>query len=418
MNILHISSHDLHGSRFNGYDMQYVISNQHNVEMAVWEKTSNNLKVHKIPPSDNHIFKFLTALIITFTARLGFDRLFGFAGYILPFKTFYKKADIVHLHLIHNYSNFSILSLPNLSRKKPLVWTLHDPWAFTGGCEHSFDCDKWKIGCNGRCPHPRATSLFKRRMPYFHWKIKKYLYANTDLTLIVASQWMKDKVSVSPLLKHLPCHLIPFGVDINMFHPGDKLAARKALGIKEGARVIAFRDPGYKVDKFKGMKWLMEALEILQLATPITLLIFQDGNEFEKLGHKYDIIKTGWIKGKEMAAALSSADLFLMPSIQESFGLMAVEAMSCGLPVIVFEGTALPSIIKAPVGGVAVPAKNSIALSTAIEHLLNNEDDRKKISMQARALVEADYSDSLYVNKHVELYQSIINNFEMNNKRA
>ena len=149
MNILHINSHDLHGSRFNGFDMQYVINNKHHVEMAVWEKTSNNTNVHNIPPSSSHVLKYLTSKIITFTARLGFDRLFGFAGAILPFKLFFKKADIVHLHLIHNYTNFSIFSLPQLGRKKPLVWTLHDPWAFTGGCEHSFDCDKWKSGCNG-----------------------------------------------------------------------------------------------------------------------------------------------------------------------------------------------------------------------------------------------------------------------------
>jgi glycosyltransferase involved in cell wall biosynthesis len=386
--------------------------------MAVWEKTSNNSNIYQIPPSNNKVLKYLTTLIITFTARLGFDRLFGFAGVLLPFKSFFKRADIVHLHLIHNYSNFSILSLPKLSQKKPLVWTLHDPWAFTGGCEHSFDCDKWKSGCNGICPHPRATTLFKRRTPYFHWKLKKYLYANSNITIIVASQWMLDKVSASPLLHHLPCHLIPFGVDINMFHPGDKLAARKALGINETDKVLAFRDPGYKVDKFKGMKWLMEALEILDITTPTTLLIFQDGNAFDKLSHKFNIVITGWIKDHDLAAALSSADLFLMPSIQESFGLMAVEAMSCGLPVIVFEGTALPSVIKAPIGGTAVPAKNSIALSKAIEDLLTNEEERLKIGKQARALVEAEYSDHLYVNKHIEVYQTIINKFDLKNKRA
>lgn len=417
MRILHINSHDLIGSRFNGFDMQFKLKERHHVEMAVWEKNSNNANVYSIPPSDNHFFKFLTVLMITFSAKLGFDRLFGFAGFIFPFKSYFKRADIVHLHLIHNYSNFSILSLPKLGTRKPLVWTLHDPWAFTGGCEHSFDCDKWKMGCKGRCPYPRANTLLKRRTPFFHWKIKRYLYANTNLTLIVASQWMKDKVSVSPLLKHLTCHLIPFGVDINLFHPGNKLKARKSLGINKGDKVIAFRDPGYENDKFKGMKWLMEALEILQPLTPTTLLIFEDGKSFDKLSNKYNIVKTGWITGEELATTLSSADLFLMPSIQESFGLMAVEAMSCGLPVIVFEGSALPSIIKAPVGGIAVPARDSVALSTAIEYLLNNEKERLKISIQARALVENEYSDHLYVNRHIDVYNNVIDEFVLRKQR-
>jgi len=143
MNILHINSHDVYGARFNGYEMQKNIGSQHNVEMAVWVKVSSNSNVHIIPPN-NRILKYLTSLIITLTARIGFDRLFGYAGFLLPFNNYFKKADIIHLHLIHNYTNFSILSLPRLSRKKTVFWTLHDPWAFTGGCEHSFDCDKWK----------------------------------------------------------------------------------------------------------------------------------------------------------------------------------------------------------------------------------------------------------------------------------
>lgn len=407
MNILHINSHDLHGARFNGYEMQKIIGSKHNVEMAVWEKASSNCNVHFIPPN-NRALKYLTQLMITFTSRIGFDRLFGFAGLILPFNNYFKKADIVHLHLIHNYSNFSILSLPKLSRKKTIFWTLHDPWAFTGGCEHSFDCEKWMTGCKAICPYPRSRSIFQAYSPFFHWKIKKYLYSKSDINLIVASQWMKDRVSVSPLLKHLPCHLIPFGIDINLFHPGDKLKAREKLGINPLHRVIAFRDPGLKKDKFKGMRWLMEALQIYQPETSVALLIFQDGEAFEVLRDKYDIIRTGWIKEEEMSLALSAADIFLMPSIQESFGLMAVEAMSCGLPVIVFEGTALPSIIKAPIGGISVPAKNSKALAEAVKLLLNDEELRLKIGKQARGLVESDYSNTLYVRKHIEVYESAV----------
>lgn len=410
MNILHINSHDLHGARFNGYDMQKNIGSEHNVEMVVWEKTSSNSNVYSIPPN-NKFLKILTRLMITFTSKFGFDRLFGFAGLILPFCNYFKKAEIVHLHLIHNYSNFSILSLPKFSRKKILFWTLHDPWALTGGCEHSFDCEKWKIGCKPICPYPRSRSFFQSYTPFFHWKLKKYLYSKCDINLIVASQWMKDKVSDSPLLSHLPCHLIPFGIDIKLFSPGNKLNARKKFGIEAHHRVIAFRDPGLKTDKFKGMKWLMEALQIYNPDIPTTLLIFQDGEAFKVLQGKYNIICTGWIKEKELALALSAADVFLMPSIQESFGLMAVEAMACGLPVIVFEGTALPSIIKVPLGGIAVPSKNSNALADAIKLLMEDEEFRTRLGKQARELVESDYTDIQYVKKHIDVYENAIKKF-------
>jgi glycosyltransferase involved in cell wall biosynthesis len=407
MNILHINSHDLHGARFNGYEMQKIIGLEHNVEMAVWEKTSSNSNVHIIPPN-NKVLKYLTSLMITFTSRLGFDRLFGYAGFILPLNNYFKKADIVHLHLIHNYTK--------LSRKKTIFWTLHDPWAFTGGCEHSFDCEKWKTGCNSICPYPRAKSIFQGYTPFIHWKLKKYLYSKSEINLIVASQWMKDRVEKSPLLNHLTCHLIPFGIDTTLFCPGDKLEARKKMGINLENKVIAFRDPGLKTDKFKGMKWLMEALKIFEPSTPTTLLIFQDGEAFEILSDKYNIIKTGWIKGEEMSLALSAADVFLMPSIQESFGLMAVEAMACGLPVVVFEGSALPSIIKAPIGGIAVPTKNSNALAAAVKLLLDDDELRVRIGKQARNLVESDYSDFQYVKKHIDVYENAIKDSSNKNK--
>jgi len=75
------------------------------------------------------------------------------------------------------------------------------------------------------------------------------------------------------------------------------------------------------------------------------LLILQDGKGFSALSPKYGVVTPGWIDGEDLAIALSAADVFVMPSIQEAFGLMAVEAMACGTPVIVFDGTALPGVI-------------------------------------------------------------------------
>lgn len=406
MNILHINSHDLHGARFNGYEMQYITGDKHHVEMAVWEKASLNSNVHFIPPGNNKTLKYFTSLLITLTARISFDRLFGFAGIILPFKKYFKNADILHLHLIHNYTNFSILSLPKLSRIKPLVWTIHDPWAMTGGCEHSFDCNRWKNGCSPKCPHPRAKSLFQHYMPYVHWRIKKSIYKRSQITLIVASQWMQDRIAMSPLLSHFPCHRIPFGVDINLFRPKSKMESRNNLGIPANHKVIAFRDSGIKSDKFKGLRWLKDALDVYKPNEPTTLLIIQDGKGFLDLSPKYNIIMSGWVDGEKMVDILSAADVFVMPSIQESFGLMAIEAMACGTPVIVFEGTALPSVIKT--GGLVVPTKDSRALAESIELLIKDNDLRKKLGKQARQIAEDEYSLELYVNRHLNIYEKVI----------
>lgn len=407
MNILHISNTDLVGGRFTGYYMQQSLDNSYKVAMAVWNKTTQNAYVHLIPPG-NPILRFIAATSMQLGIRLGLDGLTGYGGWVLPICDYFKRADVVHLHLIHNSTNLSILSLPMLTRLKPMVWTIHDPWAMTGGCLHSFECDRWLTGCGPWCPHPRFRSLLQHHMPYLHWKIKKRAYQHTYMSLIVASQWMQDRVERSPLLGHLPCHRIPFGIDLDVFNPKTKMECRKKLGIPLDHKVIAFRDVGLKSDRFKGMRWLMEALTIYEPQEPTSLLIFEDGKGFKILSPKYSVITPGWVDGADLATALSAADVFLMPSIQEAFGLMAVESMACGTPVITFDGTSLPAVIKAPLGGLVVPSKDSAALAGAIQKLLKDDGLRERMGKQARQIAEEEYSFSLYVERHVKLYEDVI----------
>jgi Glycosyltransferase len=410
MNILHINYSDIIGARFTGYYMQQSLDSSYNVEMAVWEKLSQSSFVHPIPPSNSIIHK-LTNFMMKLSSRIGFDRLFGYGGWLLAKTDYFKKADIIHIHLIHNFSNLSILSLPRICRLKPVVWTLHDPWAITGGCEHSFDCNRWLSGCSPRCPYPRAKSIFMHYEPYMHWRIKQAIYRKTDITLIIASQWMEDKIKKSPLVKHLNYRQIAFGIDLNIFIPKQKKDSRSKFDIPFHHKVIAFRDSGFKRDKFKGLRWLMEALEMYEPKSPTTLLILEDGEGFSVLSPKYNIVRTGWIDGENLVHALSAADIFVMPSIQESFGVMAVEAMACGTPVIVFEGTALPSVIQSPKGGLTVPSKDSKSLAYTIEKLLEDEQLRAKMGESARQLAESEYKLDVYVNKHILLYKEVIKRY-------
>lgn len=379
--------------------------------MAVWKKQSEETFVKQIPPN-NRLAWLLWSRTMMLFSRFGLDRLVGFGGWIIRKKSYFKSADIIHLHLIHNFSNFSIFSLPFISKLKPVVWTLHDPWAYTGGCEHSFDCNKWQNGCSVPCPHPRATSLFQKSAPNLHWKIKKYLYSKSTITLVVSSDWMLERVKKSPLMKNFDCIKIPFGIDLKQFKLLEKSKAKSKLGIPTNHKVIAFRDSGLKKDKFKGLRWLKDALEMYEVKEPTTLLIFEKGDDFKFLENKFNVICLGWIDGDELVTALSAADIFIMPSIQESFGLMAVESMACGTPVIVFEGTALPSIVKDGIGGIVIPLKDSKALAEGILNILNDNDLRLKMSVQARKIVEDNYNEEQYVESHIELYKKVISEFK------
>lgn len=411
MNILHISNTDLMGGRFTGYSMQQALGPGHSVEMAVWNRTADNPSVHLM--RQGTWLRIPAAIARRFDDRLGLEGLTRLGGWSLPGRDYFKRADVVHLHLIHNDANISLLSLPMLSRHKPLVWTIHDPWAMTGGCLYPFDCDRWLSGCAPRCPYPRRRSLLQHYVPALHWQIKKRLYQRSDLDLAVASKWMRDRVQRSPLLSHFRCHHIPLGIDLKMFRPRPRAESRKTLGILPDQKVIAFRDVG-SGDRFKGVRWLMEALQIYEPQEPTCLLILEKGRAFQALRPKYNVITPGWIDGEELAVALSAADVFLMPSIQEAFGLMAVESMACGTPVVVFEGTALPDVIKAPQGGLAVPARDSVALAAAIQRLLTDDDLRVALGKQARQIAEQEYSLPKYLQSHINMYEDAIERHRRN----
>ena len=405
MNILHINYTDLAGGRFTGLYMNSVNENDVKIEIAVWNKKSDYTRVKLLPPK-NKFIHFILNKFMLFASRLSFDGLLGSSGFLIENEDYFKKADVIHIHLIHGFSNFSILSLPRISRLKPVVWTLHDKWALTGGCEHSFECNKWINGCNLNCPHPRSKSIFNKQAPFFHWKIKKWIYSKINLNIVVASDWMNENVKKSSLLNHLPRKIIPFGIDIEKFKKKKNIDYKLIFGIPKLNKVIAFRNPGLKNDKFKGMKWLKKSLDLYEPDTPITLLIFEKLEGFEHLTKKYHVINLGWIDGEKLIQALCAADIFLMPSIQESFGLMAVEAMACETPVIVFDKTALPGVIKG--GGLSVEYKNSEKLKEAIQLLLDDSKLRRKISQDARILVEQKYNYSLYINRHIDLYKKAL----------
>jgi hypothetical protein len=100
MNILHISSTDLMGGRFTGYYMQQVLGHNHTVELAVWDRTSDNPSIHSLRPG--RWLQFSDAVARRCDNKLGLEGLTGLDGWSCPFKEYFKRADVVHLYLIHN----------------------------------------------------------------------------------------------------------------------------------------------------------------------------------------------------------------------------------------------------------------------------------------------------------------------------
>ena len=329
MKILEVNNIDLQGRRFNGYDLiKYINSEtEHGATQIVNIKTSDCNNVYPLYKSE--IGKMIeNSLSIVESELLSVHSIISISEWALINSEVYKDADLIHFHMYHN-SKIGIYSLLKMAKEKKVVLTLHDPWFLTGRCVHQYDCPNWKTGCS-KCPN--LTTLFPMTEDNCKslWKLKNKVFHSVNIDIIVASLFMRDMVKNSPIMDNQDnIHLIPLGIDINYFYDNrtrDEL--KKKYNILSDNIVLFFRAQ----KEFKGTEYIVEALDKLKCDKKITLITCSEKGLLEKLENRYQVIELGTINNEEMLEAYRLCDIFLMPSKGETFGLMAVEAMSCSRP--------------------------------------------------------------------------------------
>jgi glycosyltransferase involved in cell wall biosynthesis len=402
MKILNISSYELSGCRFNGF-INHLNFRKEGIDSTylVWTKEGNDANTKRL--FDNKYRDYIHGKTKHIEDKYSIQSLLYPFAFLLPFKKYFYKSNVIHYHLIHNFF-FSLFALPILTRIKPTIWTLHDPWALTGHCRYPQGCKKWQSGCKG-CPDLEAYFPMKKDNARLMWKIKKYIYKLSKFHLVVASEWMLSMVEDSPLFYKFPIHLIPFGIDLNTFYPMDSNSAKSKLGLNDNFTIL-FRATNNEV---KGFSFVAEFLKgFSKLKYPkINILTVEQNGLLDDLKEFYGIKEFGWVYDEsQMNIIFNAADVFLMPSTAESFGLMAIEAMACAKPVIVFEGTSLPQVVYAPEGGICVERSGDAILRT-IELLIRDPEYRKKIGNQAYEIVLKKYDYKIHYQKIKELYKTV-----------
>jgi glycosyltransferase involved in cell wall biosynthesis len=399
---LQIGNIDTTGSRFNGQDLHSALSQRgFDSHHLVWKKLGNETNTSQL---DYPFKEQLNNVLNKAERELSLQSILHPAAFAISANTHFRAADLVHYHLLHT-GWFSLLGLPSLTKNKSSIMTLHDPWSLTGHCVYPRTCDRWMTGC-GSCPDLDVIQSMKKDNTHKMWQIKKDVFAKSQLDIIVASKWMLAKVQASPIFSHFRHHLIPFGIDLDKFRPGNAEESRKRLGIHPDNTVLCLRAT---VSPFKGLPYIFEALNKLSSTTPLTILTVEDKQLFKDYLGKYQLIDLGWLEDSDLIAdAYRAADIFLMPSTAEAFGVMAIEAMASGKPTIVFEGTSLPEVTFAPRGAIAVPMGDSEALSATLGQLIENPDMRMSIGAEARQLAEQNYNWNTHVAKMIELYDEIL----------
>lgn len=317
-----------------------------------------------------------------------------------------EDPDIVHLHWI-NEGFLNIQSL-KVFKNRPIVWTLHDMWAFTGVCHYSGDCIKYQESC-GKCPQLGSNKFYD--LSYFNMNRKKSVIKDLNLTIVTPSQWLADLAKKSTLFCDKPIYVIPNGVDLSIYRPIDKGLAREILGLPKDKLLILFGAMGATSDPRKGYKYLKEALDKLSekdISQNVELVIFGSEKPINNDKFPFKSIYTGLLNDDATLALLySSADIFVAPSVEDNLPNTILESIACGTPVVSFNIGGIPDLIEHEYNGYLANPYNTDDLLRGITLLLDNANVRSEYSRNARLKAETGFSLEQTSKKYIDLYKHL-----------
>ncbi len=339
------------------------------------------------------------------------------SSYRLPRHPWVKEADILQLYNTHGgYLSHTVL--PRLAAGRPIVWRLSDMWAFTGHCAYSYECDRWKIGC-GSCPILEEYPPLRRDTTALLWKVKKRVYSRCDLTVVAPSRWMASVVPQSPLLGQFPLHVIPNGLDTEVFRPLPKPVAREVLGLKPDARVILFMDHTEEAPR-KGSVYLREALNRISETShvdPVLLVMGTSGGGWLDQV-QFSLRCVGVVTNDLfMSTVYSAADVFVLPTLADNSPNGVLESMACGTPAVAFNVGGVPELVRHMETGYLAVYQDPVDLARGIDLLLTDGELRERMGRRCREVVESEYSMDLQARRFEELYQDIIRKRRMDQSK-
>ena len=322
-----------------------------------------------------------------------------------------QHADIVHLHWI-NQGFLSLHTLQKLAAiQKPIVWTLHDMWAFTGGCHHSRTCNHYQQSC-GNCwylKHP-ATNDYSYRI----WQQKKQLFQQLNLHVVTPSKWLQRCAQQSSLLQQVPIQVIPNPLNTDDFQPTtDKNFVRQQLHLPLNKFIIAMS--AFKVtDARKGFQQLREAIHLLlaqrpELQSIIHLVLIGDIKEPQDLSLPISFSCTGYLQEQAQIISLyQAADIFVLPSLEENLPNTIMEALACGIPALAFNVGGIADLIHHQYNGYLAKYPSPDDLANGILWLHDTLQQSQNLVANARKTVEKKFTFQTIAQQYITLYHDII----------
>jgi len=266
------------------------------------------------------------------------------------------KPDAIILFFVKDFISAKNIYELYKETNAPIYWLLYDMAPMTGGCHFAWDCKGYLNKC-GNCPGLFSNDPHDNTFKNLELK-KKYL-DNTDIRIVVGSEWQAKQAKQSSIFKNHPTYKILSAFNKDIFKPLSKELIRKNIGIPNDKKIIFFGAYGLS-EKRKGIEYLLDSFKILkdliatdaELNNKIILLIA--GNGFEKIKSRliFECHHMGMLDNAYgIASAYQAADLFVCPSIEDSGPTMINQSLMCGTPVVSFEmGVALDLVFNGKTG--------------------------------------------------------------------
>lgn len=314
------------------------------------------------------------------------------------------NADIYHLHWTSGF-----IDLPTFFNDidKPVVWTLHDMFPFTGGCHYNSGCSNYLKYCH-HCP--QLGSKNEKDLSFQIWSRKRHGISEFKHKIVIRadSHWLASEAKKSSLFKDLDIDTVHYGIETDEFIQRDKLACRLALNIPPNNRVIVFGAPGIDNPR-KGFKQLLETLKLVKKTYPdLFLLSFGSG----KIPANIDVpgLHLGYVANNHLLSIIyNCANVFVIPSLQEAFGQTALEAMSCCIPVVGYDTGGIPDMVENGVTGYLAEAGSIPGLADAIIILFKLEEKSYlKMAHNCRKKVLAGFTITHQAERYIKIYSDLL----------
>jgi glycosyltransferase involved in cell wall biosynthesis len=411
LKVLHISLYDRYGGACIAAYRQHEALRRHGVDSKMWVrfKVTNDPDVlaYKPPTQINKRFpRVIKRHLIAYSrkrAKLRGEMFSAVSEYGIDILSEMPEADIINVNFAWEFLDFLPI-FSALPKTKPIVVTMHEMATFTGGCSYTGACQNFTNSC-GNCP--QLGNSHRQDYSFKQWENKFRAYSQRDfdkLSFVAVSNWLALKARESSILQNFPITVIHSGLNTEILKPYNKEQAKSLLGIPVDEKVVSFAAASLD-DERKGTRYLVEAINGMR--DKPYLLTWSRSLPISLQCDRHLHLKN--IESEHLLAiAYSASDVFVMPSLEEAFGLTALESLACGTPVAAFAAGGICDMVRHEKTGLLAQVANSDELRAAIERLLNDSSLWESCRANAVAVTESEFSYTRNAEKYIKLYSCLL----------